>query len=345
RLGLNPDPAQQQNDVPFVCGERLNGIQHKYDQTVLFFPAQGQTCHGYCTFCFRWPQFCGMTELKFSNNDIHILIDYIKKNEKITNILFTGGDPMTMKTSVLEKYIKPLVEARLPNLNAIRIGTKSLVSWPYRYTADPDAKELIDLFKYVVGSGIHLAVVAHINHPVELSTEVAKEAVGKINRTGAVIRAQSPLLRHINAETGILEKLWKDEVNLGIIPYYLFIPRDTSAQEYFGLRLEETYEIFNEAYKNVSGLAKTVRGPVMSTYYGKIQLLGTNTINGKKYFCLLLINSANGNNVNIPFFAEYNSQATWFKDLKPAFGQPDFFPPTISIDSNPQTCATGPNMV
>ena len=54
RLSLNPNPAGQEHNVPSLGEIKLKGIQHKYPETVLFFPSQGQTCHAYCTFCFRW---------------------------------------------------------------------------------------------------------------------------------------------------------------------------------------------------------------------------------------------------------------------------------------------------
>ena len=67
RLELNPHPAGQlEHNVPELEGTRLTGIQHKYRETMLFFPSQGQTCHAYCTFCFRWPLFVGLQELKFA---------------------------------------------------------------------------------------------------------------------------------------------------------------------------------------------------------------------------------------------------------------------------------------
>ncbi|MBL4864826.1 MAG: lysine 2,3-aminomutase, partial [Pseudomonadales bacterium] len=54
---LNPHPAgQMELNVPKLNGEALSGMQHKYKETVLFFPSQGQVCHAYCTFCFRWAQ-------------------------------------------------------------------------------------------------------------------------------------------------------------------------------------------------------------------------------------------------------------------------------------------------
>ena len=62
RLELNPHPAGQlELNVPMLKdGTKLYGMQHKYKETCLFFPSQGQTCHAYCSFCFRWPQFVGV---------------------------------------------------------------------------------------------------------------------------------------------------------------------------------------------------------------------------------------------------------------------------------------------
>jgi len=68
RLQLNPHPAgQMELNVPSLKdGTKLYGMQHKYRETCLFFPSQSQTCHAYCTFCFRWPQFVGIDEMKFA---------------------------------------------------------------------------------------------------------------------------------------------------------------------------------------------------------------------------------------------------------------------------------------
>src|SRR5690606_41279573 len=56
----------------------LDGVQHKYRETVLFFPAQGQTCHSYCTFCFRWAQFVGDKDLKMSSTEAEKLHGYLQ---------------------------------------------------------------------------------------------------------------------------------------------------------------------------------------------------------------------------------------------------------------------------
>lgn len=326
RLQLNPNPAgQMEHNVPQYNEEKLEGIQHKYRETTLFFPSQGQTCHAYCSFCFRWPQFVGMTDYRFATREIEKLISYLRENPQVTDVLITGGDPMVMKAEIMEQYINPLLEADLSNLQNIRIGSKSLSYWPYKYVTDRDAHQTLDLFKKVVDSGIHLAFMAHFNHPVEQETVIVKKAVQNIQQTGAVIRTQSPLLYKINDHPDIWAKMWQQQVQMGIIPYYMFVVRNTGAQHFYGIPLERAWHIFREAYQQTSGLGRTVRGPSMSAHPGKVQILGVEEVHGEKVFVLRLIQGRNPDWVDRPFFAKYNPDAIWLDELQPAFGRSKFF--------------------
>ena len=325
RLQLNPNPAGQEHNVPTLDAVKLKGIQHKYPETVLFFPSQGQTCHAYCTFCFRWPQFSGMSGLKFAMKEADLLLKYLKLHRQVSDVLFTGGDPMTMSASVLSAYIEPLLEPGFEHIHTIRIGTKSLSYWPYRFTSDSDSEQIIALFRKITDAGKNLSIQAHFNHPVELSTVVVKQAIKVIRATGAQIRTQSPLLKHINDKPELWATMWRKQVDLGCIPYYMFIARDTGAKAYFELPLEKCWQLFRRAYRQVSGLCRTVRGPSMSDHPGKIQILGVQQVKGEKVFVLRFIQGRNPQWVHIPFFAKYDPKATWFNQLKPAFGEDKFF--------------------
>ncbi len=325
RLELNPHPAGQlSHNVPFLEGEPLTGMQHKYRETVLFFPSQGQTCHAYCSFCFRWPQFVGLAELKFACREVDYLIEYLRKHPEVSDVLFTGGDPMVMSTRNLAGYIEPLIEANLPNLRRIRIGTKALSYWPYRFL-DEDGDALMALFERVAGSGRHLALMAHFNHPRELGPEAVQRAIARVRQTGAVIRTQSPLLRHVNDDPALWAEMWSRQVDLGCVPYYMFLPRDTGAHDYFSVPLVRAWEIYRQAYQRVGGLCRTVRGPSMSADPGKVQVLGTSEIGGEKVLQLRFLQGRDPDWVHRPFFASYDESATWLDELQPAFGEPRFF--------------------
>ena len=326
RRELNPHPAgQMEHNVPEIEGQKLTGMQHKYRETVLFFPSQGQTCHAYCSFCFRWPQFTGIDEWKFAMRESELLVKYLKAHPEVTDLLFTGGDPMIMKNKILSKYIDDLLEADLPSLQTIRIGTKALGYWPYRFLTDNDAADTLHTFEKVVKAGKNLAIMAHFNHPVELSTSAVQHAIRRIRATGAQIRTQSPVMRHINAHPDIWAEMWRRQVNLNCIPYYMFVARDTGAKHYFQVPLVEAWDIFRKAYQKVSGVCRTVRGPSMSATPGKVQVLGVGEIAGKKVITLRFLQGRNPDWVARPFFAEYDTGASWLDELKPAFGDDQFF--------------------
>jgi KamA family protein len=326
RWQLNPHPAgQMEKNVPEFKGETILGMQHKYRETVLFFPSQGQTCHAYCTFCFRWPQFVGLEGMKFAMKETEMLVAYVREHQEVSDVLFTGGDPLIMSTKILATYIDALVEAKLPNLKRIRLGTKALSYWPYKFLTDSDADDLLALIKRTVDAGIHVAVMAHFNHPQELKTDAVKDAIRRVRNAGAEIRSQSPLLAHINDDPNAWAQMWREQVNLGCIPYYMFVVRDTGAQHYFSVPLVRSWEIFREAYKKVSGLSRTVRGPSMSANPGKVQVLGVGKVNGEEVITLRMLQGRNPDWVMRPFFAKYNPDAIWLDDLEPAFGEEKFF--------------------
>ena len=327
RLTLNPHPAgQMDHNVPTLDGQPLSGMQHKYRETVLFFPSQGQTCHAYCTFCFRWPQFVGLDGQKFAMREAELLARYAQTHSEVTDVLFTGGAPMIMKTRLLRSYIEPLLEpGAADHIRTIRIGSKALAYWPQRFVSDDDADELLALMRRVVLSGRQLAFMAHFNHPRELESPVALEAVRRLRNAGVQLRTQTPLLNQINADPVTLSQMWRKQTEAGLVPYYLFIARDTGAQRYFELPLERCWEIYREAIQQVSGLARTVRGPSMSATPGKVRVLGLSEVQGEKVFVLDFLQGRNPDWVGRPFFAKYDAQARWLDDLQPAFGESDFF--------------------
>jgi KamA family protein len=326
RMELNPHPAGQLSvNTALLDGNVVPGVQHKYKETVLVFPSSGQTCHAYCTFCFRWAQFVGINDLKFATDESKRFQEYLKRHKEVTDVLFTGGDPMVMSAEKLSLYIEPLLAPEFDHIKNIRIGTKSLSYWPYRYVTDKDADAILRLFEKIVHSGKHLAIMAHFNHWIELSTNILREAVSRIRTTGAEIRTQSPLINHINNDSEIWARMWKEQTKLGMIPYYFFVERDTGAKDYFAVPLVRAFEVYRNAFTEVSGLMRTVRGPSMSALPGKVAIDGITEIAGEKVFVLNFIQARNPEWVKRPFFAKFDTEAIWLDDLKPAFGKNKFF--------------------
>lgn len=320
RQELNPHPAGQlEHNVPCdSAGEPIPGLQHKYRETVLFFPSQGQTCHSYCSFCFRWAQFVGDKNLRMATTEADKLYGYLEEHPEVTDLLVTGGDPMVMKSRQLKSYLEPLLHPRFSHIQTVRIGTKALTFWPQRFITDEDADELVELLHHLVLAGKHVAIMAHYNHWRELDTDIARAAIRRLRATGAEIRSQGPLLAHINDCEDDWVKLWNEQIKLGIIPYYQFVERDTGARRYFEVPLHKAWQIYREAMQKVSGLGRTARGPSMSADPGKVEIQGITEMNGQKVFVLRFIQARDPSWVQQPFFAKFDEKATWFDQLQPA---------------------------
>jgi len=324
--GLNPHPAGQQAlNVPSIGETALEGAQQKYRETVLYFPSAGQTCHAYCSYCFRWAQFVGNDELKFASREAGQLVAYLKEHTEVTSVLFTGGDPMVMKTRVLRRFVEPLLDPSLTHIESIRFGTKATAYWPYRFVTDSDADDLLQLFGEIRAAGKHVALMAHFSHPRELDTPISQHALRRIQDAGATIRCQAPIVRHVNDSAPVWTELLQKQIRAGAVPYYMFVERDTGPRHYFEVPLMRALAIFNEATRSVSGLGRTIRGPSMSATPGKILVDGVVTVHGERVFVLKFLQARNPEWVGRIFFAKFDPTATWLEDLEPAFGEDEFF--------------------
>jgi L-lysine 2,3-aminomutase len=339
RNTMNPHPAGQKAlNVPKVNGEEIPGMQHKYRETALFFATEAQYCHSFCTYCFRWAQFTAVgSSQQFASKDAMQLRDYLKQNTSISDLLFTGGDPMVMKAQQFEKYINPILEdPDMDHISTIRIGTKSVAYWPHRFVTDSDSDDILRLFERIVASGRHISIMGHYSHHHELETPVAQEAIRRILNTGAQIRCQAPLIRHVNDDPSVWATMWRTQLRLGAIPYYMFVERDTGARHYFEVPLHRAVSIYNKAVSSVSGLGRTVRGPSMSAEPGKVHVLGVGDVGGQKAFVLRFLQARNPEWMDRVFFAKYDENAVWLHDLKPLEGDKFFYEEEFdSIKSQP----------
>ncbi|WP_137700398.1 KamA family radical SAM protein [Marimonas lutisalis] len=317
RAHLNPHPSgQREHNVPELDGAPAAGFQHKYKETVLYFPARGQTCHAYCTFCFRWAQFVGNTKMKFASKESKALVRYLRTHPDITDVLFTGGDPMIMATHHLAAHIEPLLAPEFDHIQTIRIGTKSLTFWPQRYVSDPDADELLRLIERVNRAGRNVAVMAHVNHWRELDHPIAHAAIRRLRDSGAIVHSQGPLLAGINDDPDIWARNWRDQVRLGVHPYYMFIERDTGPRQFFEVPLSRSLLIYRRAIQQVSGLARSARGPVMSAAPGKVEVIDTQFRPDRTRFLLQFLQARDPSRVRKPFWAEGPHDACWFDQLE-----------------------------
>src|SRR5260370_24128721 len=172
--------------------------------------------------------------------------------------------------------------------------------------------------------------MADFSPPRELEPSLVAEAVRRIRSTGAVIRTQAPLIRSINDDPETWIGMWRGQMRMGMVRYYMLVERDTGPQGYFAVSLARGHQIFRDAYASVSGLCRTVRGPSMSATPGKVCIDGVVEVAGEKVFALHMIQARNPDLVGRPFFARFDPTAIWLSDLEPAVA------PRFPFDSGPE---------
>jgi KamA family protein len=199
--------------------------------------------------------------------DIPEAIKYVRQHSEITNVLLTGGDPLALKTSELENIIRQL--RTIDHVEIIRIGTKMPAFNPFRILDDPTLPEMIETY-----STRHkkIYIMTHFVHPREL-TEPAVNSIHLLQKAGAMIANQTPLIRGLNDDPQVLAELLGKLSYIGAVPYYIFQCRPSLGNKPYTVPIEEGYQIVEQAKALLSGLAKRLRF-VMSHSTGKIEIVG-----------------------------------------------------------------------
>lgn len=241
----------------------IPGLEHKYNSTVLLLISN--VCDGICRYCFRKRVF--IEPQREYLRDLPTALQYIREHTEVTNVLLTGGDPLALTTPKLEHIISQLRE--IEHVEIIRIGTKVPAFKPYRIVEDPTLPEMINTYSTEAKK---IYVMTHFVHPREL-TDLAVQAVDILQRCGATVANQCPLIRGVNDNPEVLAELFGKLSFIGAVPYYVFQCRPAVGNKAYTVPIEEGYEIFERAKALVSGLAKRARF-VMSHSSGKIEIVG-----------------------------------------------------------------------
>lgn len=244
----------------------VRGLQHKYRDTALLLVTD--QCGGFCRYCFRKRLFLpGERETVRGCSDG---VAYIREHNQITDVLLTGGDPLTLPTPVLEGILDQVLS--IPHVRTVRIGSKMPAFNPYRIIDD---SRLQSALATVVRSGRSLYVSTHFDHAREITLE-AKEAIHLLRATGAMCVNQCPMCRGINDSVAALSELFQACTDIGCPQYYVFQCRPTLGNAPFVIPLSEAFGIFDEARTRVSGLSRRARF-CMSHERGKIEIVGADS--------------------------------------------------------------------
>lgn len=304
------DPSNQNRYSP------LPGLLHKYEMLLAFVSVN---CSSHCRYCYRLDLFSGISNK--SKADMPVIAAYIKtfntliddtikesgkRDEKtglwlhketgeplihVKEILFSGGDPMTLPNSTIARYMSLMAEA---GINTVRIGTKELAFNPERF--DSKFWEMMDLFHETYPE-VKVDIVGHYSHPHEL-------VEAKIDRNGKYLydtdlnyrvrkdlkaplaamnerrdwighANQFPIISGINDSPDVLRLLIYQTCRLGMDMHNIYACREIMGNKHFRGEntIEAQYQLVEQSKVGLSGLKNHAR-LIMSTEYGKVEVCG-----------------------------------------------------------------------
>ncbi len=197
-FGADPVGDLEANAVP--------GVLHKYRGRALLVLTGA--CAVHCRYCFR--RHFPYGDQRLDDDALSRAIEYLAADPEITEVILSGGDPLVLSNRRLARVVESL--AAIPRLRRLRIHSRLPTVRPERIDAG--------LCRMLVGSGLSVVLVAHVNHADEL-TKDSRAAFDRLREAGVTLLNQAVLLAGINDDEAVLAELSERLFDQGVLPYYL----------------------------------------------------------------------------------------------------------------------------
>jgi EF-P beta-lysylation protein EpmB len=230
--GYSADPLQESAHNP------QPGILHKYKGRALLIATS--SCAVHCRYCFR-------RHFPYSDNPPgkegwKTSLDYIRQDTSIQEVIFSGGDPLTLPDSYLQWYLYEI--STIPHVTRIRLHTRLPVMIPQRIN-----KRLCELLE---NSRFQTILVLHSNHPQELDDDT-NSACQALKAAGVTLLNQSVLLRGVNDDADTLIRLSERLFADGVMPYYLHLMDRVEGGAHFTVSDHDAGRLLAAMQQNLPG--------------------------------------------------------------------------------------------
>jgi len=241
---------KQHIDMDFM-GEKstnpIEGITRRYPQIVILKPVN--VCPQICVYCQRNWELESSTEIKTKQEDMNNAIEWLRQNIYINEVLITGGDPFILPDTSLKDMMRRV--ASIDHVERIRIGTRTLVTLPFRIT-----ESLVNMLqRYHELGKREICLVTHVEHVSEITPDVI-EAIKKIRNAGMSIYNQQVFTYHTSFkyQTAALRRILKLS---GIDPYYTFNTKGKEETIDFRVPIARLEQERKEEARFLPGLVRT----------------------------------------------------------------------------------------
>jgi lysine 2,3-aminomutase len=228
------DPLAEKQD------QMAPGLTHRYPDRVLLVVTS--FCSSYCRFCIRkrnWKD----SDAAASREEVDEAIRYIREHEQVSDVLISGGDPLTIPLERLEYILRALRGIR--HVQLVRIGSREPVMLPMRIGDD--------LLRILERNG-PVWLNTHFNHPREI-TEESAAACERLVRAGVPLNNQTVLLAGVNDDVQTIRTLFKGLLTIRVRPYYLYHADPVAGAEHLRTSIWKGMEIMESLIGHITGLA------------------------------------------------------------------------------------------
>jgi lysine 2,3-aminomutase len=207
RRELDRAPSESDDPIGDDVRSPVKGLVHRYPDRVLIKLVA--TCAVYCRFCFRRERI-GPGAASLSPAEFAAALDYVRANPAIWEVIFTGGDPLTLSPRRVALTTEAV--AAIDHVKTLRWHTRIPIAAPDRMTAA--------MARALLAGDRTIVVAIHANHPREFTKEV-RAACRRLADHGILLVSQSVLLKGVNDDVETLAALMRAFVDARIKPYYL----------------------------------------------------------------------------------------------------------------------------
>src|ERR1700729_779310 len=235
------DPAERDDPIGDDAMSPVKGLVHRYPDRVLIKLVA--VCAVYCRFCFRRERV-GPGSGALSGAEFAAAIDYVRADERIWEVILTGGDPVALSPRRSAEVTKAL--AAIDHVKVLRWHTRLPVAAPERVTKA--------MARALIAEGKTTVVAVHANHAREL-TEAARSACHRLAAEGAMLVSQTVLLKGVNDDPETLIDLMRAFVEARVKPYYLHHGDLAPGTAHWRVPIAKGQELMRLLRARLSGLA------------------------------------------------------------------------------------------
>ena len=216
------DPLQEQQFSP------VSGLLHKYHGRVLI--VLSGSCAIHCRYCFR--RHFPYQDARIGKDEWQAILDYIQDDTSVTEVIFSGGDPLNSTDASLAKKCDDL--ANISHVRRLRIHTRQPVMIPQRINEE--------CLTWMSQTRLDVVMVLHSNHAQEIDDPVQKALIN-LKRAGITLLNQSVLLKGINDSAETLAELNERLFECGVLPYYLHMLDPVQGAMHFAVTHQRAMQI------------------------------------------------------------------------------------------------------